>query len=87
MRDEPTHLDLFSGIGGFAIAAQAAGWRTVGFCEIDGFAQSILAERFGAVVADGIGLRELQPQGGASAKSWDGLDTAAKLWPPPSTQA
>jgi len=29
------HLDLFSGIGGFALAARWAGIETVGFCEID----------------------------------------------------
>lgn len=29
------HLDLFSGIGGFAIAARWAGIETVGFCEIE----------------------------------------------------
>lgn len=46
---EPTHLDLFSGIGGFAIAAGWAGFRTVGFCEIEPYAQAILKERFGAV--------------------------------------
>lgn len=26
------HLDLFSGIGGFALAAQRAGWSTIGMC-------------------------------------------------------
>lgn len=29
------HLDLFSGIGGFALAAQWAGMETVAFCEIN----------------------------------------------------
>lgn len=48
----PTHLDLFSGIGGFAIAAQACGYRTIGFCEKEPYAQQILKERFGAVLAD-----------------------------------
>lgn len=31
---EFTHLDLFSGIGGFALAAQRAGFKTVGFSEV-----------------------------------------------------
>lgn len=38
----PTHLDLFSGIGGFAIAAQAAGFDTIGFSENDYYACKIL---------------------------------------------
>jgi hypothetical protein len=29
------NLDLFSGIGGFALAARWAGFRTIGFCEIE----------------------------------------------------
>ncbi|MDE2104209.1 MAG: DNA (cytosine-5-)-methyltransferase [Patescibacteria group bacterium] len=36
------HLDLFSGIGGFALAAQAAGFETIGFAEIDNYASAIL---------------------------------------------
>jgi len=36
------HLDLFSGIGGFALAARWVGWETVGFCEIDPYCQSVL---------------------------------------------
>jgi len=44
-----THLDLFAGIGGFSIAAQAAGFRTVCFVEIDPFCQEVLKARFGAV--------------------------------------
>lgn len=47
-----THLDLFSGIGGFAIAAQACGYTTIGFCEKEKYAQQILKERFGAVLAN-----------------------------------
>ncbi len=35
-------LDLFSGIGGFSIAAERAGIETVAFCEIDKFPQSVL---------------------------------------------
>jgi hypothetical protein len=37
---------LFSGIGGFALAAQWAGFRTIGFCEIDKYCQEIIAKRF-----------------------------------------
>ena len=36
------HLDLFSGIGGFALAAQWAGFNTVGFAEIDPFCSKVL---------------------------------------------
>ena len=41
-----THLDLFSGIGGFAIAARWAGFQTIGFCEIDPYCQKVLAKNF-----------------------------------------
>jgi DNA (cytosine-5)-methyltransferase 1 len=50
--ERPTHLDLFSGIGGFALAAKWAGFRTVGFCEIEPYAQRVLAKNFSAYVAD-----------------------------------
>lgn len=39
---EFTHLDLFSGIGGFALAARWAGFKTVAFCEIDPFCRKVL---------------------------------------------
>jgi len=42
----PTHLDLFSGIGGFALAARWAGFRTIGFCEIDSYCRRVLARNF-----------------------------------------
>lgn len=48
MTYDHTHLDLFSGIGGFALAAQACGYTTIGFCEKEPYAQQILKERFGA---------------------------------------
>ena len=37
-----THIDLFSGIGGFALAAGWAGFKTIVLCEIDEFCQTIL---------------------------------------------
>lgn len=40
------HLDLFTGIGGFALAARWMGWETVGFVEIDEWCQSVLRKRF-----------------------------------------
>lgn len=40
------HLDLFSGIGGFALAARWAGIETVAFCEKDPFCQKVLAKHW-----------------------------------------
>lgn len=37
-----THLDLFSGIGGFALAAQSNGLTTTGFSEIEPYACKVL---------------------------------------------
>lgn len=36
------HVDLFSGIGGFALAARWAGIETIAFCEKDKFCQQVL---------------------------------------------
>jgi DNA (cytosine-5)-methyltransferase 1 len=52
MTRERTHLDLFSGIGGFALAARNCGVRTVAFCEIEPYAQSVIKKNFDAVIAD-----------------------------------
>jgi len=41
-----THIDLFSGIGGFALAARWAGVETVAFCEIEKYAQRVLRKNF-----------------------------------------
>jgi DNA (cytosine-5)-methyltransferase 1 len=40
------HFDLFSGIGGFALAARWMGWETVQFVEIDEFCQKVLKKNF-----------------------------------------
>jgi DNA (cytosine-5)-methyltransferase 1 len=40
------HLDLFAGIGGFALACRWANIETVGFCEIDEFCIKILNKNF-----------------------------------------
>ncbi len=41
-----THLSLFSGIGGLDIAAQWAGFRTVGLCEYADYPYRVLQKRF-----------------------------------------
>lgn len=41
-----THLDLFSGIGGFALAAGWAGYETVMFCEVDPFCRRVLRKHW-----------------------------------------
>jgi len=40
------HLDLFSGIGGFALAARWAGIETVAFCETDPFCRQVLRKHW-----------------------------------------
>jgi site-specific DNA-cytosine methylase len=70
-RSELTHLDLFSGIGGFSLAAGWAGFRTVGFVEIDPFCREVLASRFGAVADSG----DQRLQGGQRAGTHEGRGT------------
>ena len=40
------HLDLFSGVGGFALAVRWLGHETVGFCEIDPWCRRVLAKHW-----------------------------------------
>lgn len=42
-------LDLFSGIGGFSLAAHRAGFEVVAHCEIDAFPRAVLVYRFPAI--------------------------------------
>ena len=41
-----THLDLFSGIGGFSIGFENAGFRTIGFAETDPFCAAVLKKHW-----------------------------------------
>src|SRR5687768_10176530 len=44
------HLDLFSGIGGFALAARmVGGYETVAFCEIEPYCQAVLRKHWPGV--------------------------------------
>ena len=40
------HFDTFSGYGGFTISAQKLGWETVGFSEVDKYANAVLEYNF-----------------------------------------
>ena len=42
-------LDLFSGIGGFSLGLERAGFKTVAFCEIDKYCQLILKQHWEGV--------------------------------------
>ena len=44
-----THIDLFSGIGGFALACMWLRIQTIAFCEIEKYAQRVLRKNFPGV--------------------------------------
>lgn len=58
------HVDLFSGIGGFALAAEWTGFKTIVFCEKNEFCQKVLQKRFGGFIADSKRSGKLQQKGG-----------------------
>ena len=39
-------LDLFSGIGGFSLGLESAGFKTIAFCEVDKFCQKVLSKHW-----------------------------------------
>lgn len=45
-QEKPSVLDLFSGIGGFSLGLDRAGFRTIAFCEIEPFCQKILKKHW-----------------------------------------
>ena len=42
-------IDLFSGIGGFSLAGNWIGWRTIHFCEIDPWCHRVLNKHWPSV--------------------------------------
>jgi len=66
------HIDLFSGIGGFSIAAHRVGWETVAFCETDEFCRSVIERRFDRV-------RWISLPGLESGRQTIGLERDTKL--------
>jgi len=65
-------LDLFSGIGGFSLAARmAGGYETVAFCEIDPFCRTVLAKHWpGVTIHDDI--TKIDPAALPDADIWTG---------------
>ena len=47
MNEKLRHLDLFSGIGGFALGLESTGgFETIGFCDNEPFAQKVLKKHW-----------------------------------------
>lgn len=63
-----THLDLFSGIGGFALACRWAGVQTIGFAEIEPYPCRVLAKNFPGVTNYG------------DIRNVPGHDTTGPVW-------
>lgn len=93
MNNELTHFDLFSGIGGFALAAKWAGFKTLGFSEIDPFCCKVLKKNFPDVCNVGDIKGVINPPhfnlitGGFPCQPWSvagnrkGINDDRHLWP------
>ena len=68
------HLDLFSGIGGFALAARWAGIETVGFCEIDTECRKVISRHWPGVTNHN-DIKELQ------GTDYEGIDIITGGYP------
>jgi len=69
-----SHLDLFSGIGGFALAAKWHRIETKAFCEIDPWARRVLSKNF-----PGVPIHEDVKQ--LSGKQYEGIDLITGGYP------
>jgi DNA-cytosine methyltransferase len=64
------HLDLFSGMGGFALAVMMLGHETIGFCDNDKASQELVGLRW-----PGVPLHDdIRTLTGAIVDSWGGCD-------------
>lgn len=64
------HLDLFSGIGGFALAVRWLEGQTIGFCEIEDYPQRVLRKNFpGVPIHD-----DIRTLTGDIVSGWGGCD-------------
>ena len=78
--ERPTHLDLFSGIGGFALAAEWAGFRTIGFCDIDRYCRKVLAKNFLADT-EHAGLERCWQHEKPNGREADATSPRCQIWP------
>ena len=87
-----THLDVFSGIGGFVLAAQWTGWRTIGVCENEPRCADVLAKNWPNIPNYGDIHTMRAPRaelvtGGFPCQPWStcgprrGKSDARNLWP------
>lgn len=75
-----THLDLFSGVGMFSLAARWAGVETVAFSEVDPYAAKVLAARFPGVRNLG-DIRKLCRRAG-DCVPLEGDEDSGEMWCP-----
>ena len=67
VNDQRTHIDLFSGIGGFALASNFAGYDTRVFCEQDDYCTGVLNRHWPSVPV----IRDIREFDGSK---WRGAD-------------
>ena len=81
MSKQLTHLSLFTGIGGLDLAAEWAGFKTVGQCEFADYPHSILEKRWQAVPK----WRDIHDLSATSFRDKTGLDRPTVLDSPPAS--
>ena len=74
MNERRTHVDIFSGVGGFALASNAAGFSTSVFCESDPYATRVLKRHWPTVPI----IKDIREFDGTR---WRGADLLTGGWP------